>query len=103
MVVNTSARRKTTCMVGLIQDSSRRCGNMLAVLCVLLSLTAGGLAWVNHYDQFFTFNCPHGQGIYYMKSQHSNPTEDRQFNFECVDMPGAPNDVVFCSWTSKDG
>ncbi|XP_078668273.1 uncharacterized protein LOC144909819 [Branchiostoma floridae x Branchiostoma belcheri] len=48
-----------------------------------------GASWENTYDGDLTFTCPgENQAISGLYSQHNNAFEDRQFMFECSDLPG---------------
>ena len=56
----------------------------MMIVHVLLVLCAFGttLAWVNDYDEPFTFECPAGRYIYWFQSDHDNGPEDRIFDFQ---------------------
>ncbi|KAF4115342.1 hemagglutinin/amebocyte aggregation factor-like [Onychostoma macrolepis] len=56
-----------------------------ALLILLTGLLASGqeLRWENGYDQPLDFDCPAGQSISYIKSQHDNRREDRMWEFGC--------------------
>ena len=41
------------------------------------------LSWVNNYDQSLHFECPAGEHLNRLESQHSNRHEDRVWNFGC--------------------
>ncbi|XP_073694652.1 dermatopontin-like [Garra rufa] len=58
-----------------------------ALLLLLTGLLANGQEsrWENAYDQPLDFNCPAGQTISSIKSQHDNSKEDRIWEFTCTD------------------
>ena len=59
------------------------------------------LQYTNNYDGVLDFTCPHGYGVYYINSVHSNYYEDRKWNVKCRKMVriGYP---VTCEWREAD-
>ncbi|XP_051976572.1 hemagglutinin/amebocyte aggregation factor-like [Xyrauchen texanus] len=58
----------------------------VALFLLLTGLLASGqeLRWQNNYDEPLNFNCPPGQSIHSIKSQHDNSKEDRLWDFGCI-------------------
>ena len=55
------------------------------------------LRWVNEYDKDLKFECPRGEHLSRLESQHSNKREDRVWNFECRNGFVTAN----CIWTGN--
>lgn len=53
--------------------------------------------WDNSYDGVLNFECPVGQSISTIDSQHDNGYEDRQFRLTCRVGPVSNN----CRWSSE--
>lgn len=51
---------------------------------VFIALCQATLAWINPHDNRVIFQCPKGEHISRIKSQHQNYYEDRQWDFECT-------------------
>ena len=73
---------------------------MLPRVLSLLCLAVGALGWINDYDQPVHFQCPDGQFLSKIDSQHDNGHEDRVWDFGCSRLPveGTPEN---CQWTSE--
>ena len=69
--------------------------NSILVFSVLVSSVV--LRWVNKYDKDLKFECPQGEHLSRLESQHSNKQEDRVWNFECRKGFVTAN----CTWTGN--
>ena len=48
---------------------------------LLLSCVALAAAYVNDFDEEFTFSCQEGRSINWIMSEHNSDKEDRRFDF----------------------
>ncbi|XP_052388297.1 hemagglutinin/amebocyte aggregation factor-like [Carassius gibelio] len=68
------------------------------VLFLLLTAVVGrARGWKNRYDGILNFNCPAGQSISSITSEHNNNYEDRVWDFGCQVTNGQSGS---CFWTS---
>ncbi|XP_016299501.1 hemagglutinin/amebocyte aggregation factor-like [Sinocyclocheilus anshuiensis] len=67
----------------------------VALFLLLTGLLATGQGWENDYDQPLNFNCPSGQSISSIRSEHHNFYEDRRWDFDCKPTSKA----VDCYWS----
>ncbi|XP_050397171.1 millepora cytotoxin-1 [Patella vulgata] len=56
--------------------------------------------WVNKFDQPVSYECPLGQVLTKISSQHNNYYEDRQWDFQCA-YSCALATSNSCKWTNK--
>ncbi|XP_058613972.1 hemagglutinin/amebocyte aggregation factor-like [Onychostoma macrolepis] len=68
-----------------------------ALLLILTGLLARGQGWKNSYDGVLNFQCPAGQSISSITSEHNNRYEDRVWDFGCQVTSGQ---TAECSWSS---
>ncbi|GFO45637.1 hemagglutinin/amebocyte aggregation factor [Plakobranchus ocellatus] len=67
----------------------------LLSMCLMLP---GVVSWMTEYDQPFTFTCDDNHMLQTIESEHSSRTEDRVWNFTCVEAP--PNTRLDgCEWS----
>ena len=57
-------------------------------------------AWLNDWDDPVNFQCPSGQSMSRIKSEHNNDKEDRRWNLYCSRVP-VPGSLSNCGWTGK--
>jgi len=67
-----------------------------ALLCLLCQVASKETFFINDWRESFEFECPIGEHIYYLMSQHSNSKEDRRWGFDC--RKGSVSDD--CAWTA---
>merc|ERR1712142_657278 len=64
---------------------------------LLLLPTIGAYAYSTAYDKVWKIECPAGQSVWMVRSEHSNWHEDRQWDIKCLANPGISG---ACSWDS---
>merc|ERR1712168_463361 len=64
---------------------------------LLLLPTIGAYAYTTKYDYPWTIECPAGQSIWLVRSEHSNRREDRTWDIRCQ---ANPSITEACSWDS---
>ncbi|KAF4114841.1 hypothetical protein G5714_005064 [Onychostoma macrolepis] len=82
-----------------LNDAMRRA----AVFLLLTGLLANGQEplWDNSYDQPVDFNCPAGQTISYIKSEHHNHYEDRLWEFGCKNTFGSGTECFMSPYVNN--
>ncbi|XP_073706335.1 hemagglutinin/amebocyte aggregation factor-like [Garra rufa] len=68
----------------------------VALLLLLIGLLGRSHGWHNRYDGLLNFNCPGGQSISSITSEHNNKHEDRIWDFGCQATYGQTSQ---CYWT----
>ncbi|KAK2894419.1 hypothetical protein QQF64_012740 [Cirrhinus molitorella] len=68
----------------------------IPLLLLLTGLLASGQGWKNTYDGDLNFNCPAGQAISSITSEHRNKQEDRVWDFGCQT---TYSQSTQCHWT----
>ncbi|XP_076444205.1 hemagglutinin/amebocyte aggregation factor-like isoform X2 [Babylonia areolata] len=79
--------------------SCQVCANVIAVSVLHVALSTVAASWINNYDDPTNFNCPDGQFLSHINSEHSNHHEDRVWNFGCSPVP-AEGAVTNCQTTN---
>ncbi|XP_046564855.1 hemagglutinin/amebocyte aggregation factor-like [Haliotis rubra] len=70
----------------------------MLVLCVLVCHVT---AWINQFDEPFTFTCPAETSLIHVVSSHDNYHQDRVWEFSCRAPPHHDAKMINCEWTGK--